>query len=92
MLKELGYIKVRNQIFDLEWEKIKTSYELSEFLKKLFSGQKLKDKHGNILQLKTYNDRVNAIVEMGSDPGFNNLLKHKFQIKDTESFLNSFIY
>jgi len=58
-IMEMPYIKTDNdrKVFDLEIELFKDGYSIVEFFEDVFSGRPIKDKYGNKIQLKTYNEK-----------------------------------
>jgi hypothetical protein len=58
IITEMPYIKTEDKkVFDLEIELFKDGYSIIEFFEDIFAGRPVKDKYGNKIQLKTYNEK-----------------------------------
>lgn len=82
-LTEIPHIEVNDTIFDLELEKLHNINDIIVFFKKLFSGRKVEDKHGNTISLKTREEKLEFLLDLANSFVFKRLLS---KIKEDTDF------
>lgn len=77
-------------VFDLELETKKTLEDLQLFLKRIFSGKPIKDKHGNVLSVKNQEQKNLLKKSIFNDEDIRTHLKFKYKetLSDFKKFIN----
>jgi hypothetical protein len=86
----ISYGDDNNKIFDLQIEDIINKEGILNYLEALLLGKSFRDKHGNIIQLKTRDEKINCIKQLKSDVMFNSLI-NKF-LSSTEKRLLDILF
>jgi hypothetical protein len=78
-LFEMPYIIVgKDNLIDLEYEKINDPKKLINLLSKILDGQTYKGKYNSMMQLKTDSDKKSFVYNLLDDIMFANIINNKF--------------
>lgn len=79
-LKEMPWINFGGKIFDLEIEKTADNHrQLISLLQDILTGKRLKDKYGQVIQLKSQSEKDTFIQALKNDNILKGFLKHTYK-------------
>lgn len=91
IIKEMPWISYADdKIFDLEFENVKEFDDLITFIQNIFRGKKFRDKHNNIIDLNTTDEKLSFLRSLQKDPIYNAYIKNKLSDRERR-LLNSII-
>ena len=83
---EMPYIEYQGEAFDFEFEGL-TNDEIVEYIEDLFSGKKFKDKYGNVIQARTWDDRRDLWNAIKHNWMFHTIIDNLFTNKEIEGMI-----
>lgn len=82
-ISEMPYITPKGKDFDLEFEN-RDNDEIINYIALILKGTKFRDKYGNVLQLKTWDDKTNFLDSLKKSSQYKLLINSRFSEKDKE--------